>query len=72
MFGRFAPLIRNIVRVGAGVAMGASVTPDQMIDAVTDIAVPAGANTEQIIAGFIAWALIEIWYLIAKRFGWKT
>ena len=69
---RWMPMVRNVLRVGAGVVLGTSLPADQMIETVATQAMPEGANTEQIIAGFIAWALVELWYYLAKRWGWRT
>ena len=53
-----APIARNLLRVIAG----GLYMSDAEIALVTDPAMVA----------LILWALVEGWYLLARRFGWRT
>jgi len=66
------PLVRNIVRVGSGVAIGTGITPQQVIETATGLTSTPGTNTAQVAAGIIAWILVEVWYAFARSRGWKT
>jgi hypothetical protein len=61
-----APLIRILARVLAGFLIGAGWFTEDAADSIFsdpdfDIAI-----------GAVVWALTELYYLAAKRFGWTT
>jgi len=57
-FSDAAPIARNLLRVIAGGLY--------MSDAETALI------TDPAMVALILWALVESWYLLARRFGWRT
>lgn len=60
-----APLIRILLRYGigaiGGVALGDQLSNDpDIVAAITPI------------AAFVGGAVVELWYALAKRWGWRT
>ncbi|GLQ36766.1 hypothetical protein GCM10007908_03860 [Rhizobium albus] len=64
-----APVIRIILRVIAGIMIGYGLPKDWADQIVTD---PDALFVAETIVGALLWAATEAFYIMAKRFGWKT
>mgnify|MGYP000920870939 CR=1 FL=1 len=61
-------LARIILRVIAGIMMGRGVDGN-LVDVLNDPAVAIGLEA---VLGGIVWFVVEVFYVLAKRFGWRT
>lgn len=55
------PIVRNGLRVAAGAMIGIGFSEET-----------AGALNNEVMIGFATLVLSEGWYLLAKRFNWRT
>lgn len=60
---------RILLRVIAGIMIGWGLPYDWVSDLTRD---PEALMTAEVIVGGLLWAGTEVYYLIAKRFGWQT
>lgn len=66
MLGVFA---RIILRVLAGIMIGWGLPQNWADEIVSD---PDALMTAEVVVGGLLWAATEVYYFIAKRFGWQT
>jgi len=61
--------VRILLRVIAGILIGKGLPPDavEMVTSDTDVMVGV-----EVILGAVVWGGTEIFYFMAKKFGWKT